>query len=96
MNTRAATSSSSRASVGSHAVRFGLSFLLAIGPLAAVMAGFVPHEVRLPAILLLCVGHLLMQLVWFFHPGTRRDQSANTANFVCSGVLMAILLANPL
>lgn len=96
MNTRAVTSSSSQGSVGSYAIRLGMSFLLTIGPLAAVMAGFIPRQVRLPAIVVLCVGYLLMQLVWFLHPGTRKEDRANTVNFVCTGLVMALILAIPL
>lgn len=94
--TRARTTSSSsspRGSIGSYAVRLGLSLLLTIGPLAAVMAGLVPREARLPAIVVLCVGHLLLQLVWFFHPGTRKEHCENTANFIFTGLVMAMLLA---
>lgn len=93
MKTHPATSTSSRASAGDYAVRLGLSFFLIIAPLAAVMAGLVPREARLPAIMMLSVCHVLMQLVWFLHPGTRKEQGANTANFVCTGLVMAVLLA---
>lgn len=96
MNTRAVTSSSSQGSIGSYAVRLGLSTLLTIGPLWAVMAGFVPHSARLPAIVMLFMGHLLMQLVWFLHPGTRKDYRENAASFICTGLVMAIILANPM
>ncbi|WP_338763294.1 cytochrome o ubiquinol oxidase subunit IV [Massilia sp. METH4] len=94
MTTRATISSSSHGSIGRYAIRLGLSLLLAVGPLAAVMAGFVPREVRLPAIVVLCAGHLLMQLVWFWHPGTRKDHRENTANFVGIGLVMAAMLAD--
>lgn len=92
MNTRAATSTSSYGSVSSYAIRLGFSLMLIIGPLAAVMGGFVPPQVRLHAMVVLCVGHLLMQLVWFLHPGTRKEDRANTVNFVCTGLAMAIIL----
>ena len=96
MNTRTTTSSSSRGSIGSYAVRLGLSLLLTIAPLAAVMAGFVPHAARLPAIVMLCVGYLLTQLVWFWHPGTRKEYHQNTVNFVCTGLVMSIILGGAL
>lgn len=94
MNTHVVTSSSPHGSIGSYAVRLGLSFLLTVGPLFAVVAGIIPPGARLPAIVMLCVGHLLMQLVWFLHPGTRKDYRENTANFVSTGLVMAIILAN--
>lgn len=95
MNGRTDSVSSLRGSIGNYAVRLGLSFLLTVGPLAAVMAGFVPREARLPAIVVLCMGHVLMQLVWFLHPGTRKEQHENTVNFVFTGLLMALILAGP-
>jgi len=73
MSTHASMSSSSHSSVGSYAVRLGLCFLLAIGPVGAAMSGIAPHGLPLPAIVVLCVGLLLVQLVWVLHPGTRKD-----------------------
>ena len=72
MSAHAVPSSSSHGSVGSYAVRVGLSLLLAIGPIGAAMSGIAPHKLSLPAIVVLCVGLLLVQLVWFLHPGTRK------------------------
>jgi heme/copper-type cytochrome/quinol oxidase subunit 4 len=73
MSTQAITSSSSRGSVGSYAVHLGLSLLLlAIGPIGAAVSGIAPRKLPLPAIVVLCIGLLLVQLVWFAHPGTRR------------------------
>jgi cytochrome o ubiquinol oxidase operon protein cyoD len=72
MGTQATTSSSSQGSLNSYAVRLGLSLLLAIGPIAAAMSGVGPDKLPLPAIVVLCVGVLLVQLVWSLHPGTRK------------------------
>ena len=80
MNTHAIISSSSQGSAGSYAMRVGLSLLLLIGPLGAMMTGIVPRVLSLPAIVVLCVGQLLVQLVWSLHPGTRKHQRKNTAN----------------
>jgi heme/copper-type cytochrome/quinol oxidase subunit 4 len=72
MNTHAVTSSSSHGSVGRYAGRVGLSLLLAIGPIGAAMSGMAPRRLPLPAIVVLCVGLLLVQLVWFLHPAPRK------------------------
>jgi cytochrome o ubiquinol oxidase operon protein cyoD len=73
MNTQASTSSSSRGSVNDYVVRLGLSLLLAIGPVAAAMSGVGPRNLPRPAIVVLCVGLLLVQLVWSLHPGARKN-----------------------
>jgi cytochrome o ubiquinol oxidase operon protein cyoD len=93
MNAHAITSSVFQGSVRSYAVRLGLSILLFVGPFGAVMTGIVPRELSLPAIVVLCVGQLLVQLVWSVHPGTRKDQRENTANVVCTGLVIAIMVA---
>jgi len=73
MSAHARISSSFHGSGGSYAVRLALCVLLAIGPIGAAMSGIAPHKLPLPAIVVLCVGLLLVQLVWFLHPGTRKD-----------------------
>lgn len=75
-------------------MRLGLSFLLVLGTFGAVMGGAVPRQLSLPAILVLCVGHVLVQLVWFVHPGTRKERQENSVNFVCTGLAMAIIVAS--
>ena len=82
MNTHAIIFSSSQGRAGSYVTRLGLSFLLLIGPLGAILTGIVPRVLSLPAIVVLCVGQLLVQLVWSLHPGTRKRQRQrnNTAN----------------
>ncbi|MVW62967.1 cytochrome o ubiquinol oxidase subunit IV [Massilia sp. NEAU-DD11] len=93
MNAHAITSSDFQGRVGSYAARLGLSFLLILVPFGAVMAGIVPSESARPAIVVLCVGQLLVQIVWSLHPGTRKDKRENTANFVCTGLVIAIMVA---
>jgi cytochrome o ubiquinol oxidase operon protein cyoD len=83
-------------SVTSYAVGLGLSLLLTFASFGAVMSGLLPSELRLPAIVLLCVLQLLVQLVYFLHMGSAADQRENTAIFVCTGVLIAILVAGSL
>jgi cytochrome o ubiquinol oxidase subunit IV len=74
MNAHVITSSAIQGSAGSYAARLGLSFLLILVPLGAVMAGLVPGELSRPAIVVLCVGQVLVQIVWSLHPGTRKGR----------------------
>ena len=89
-----AITSSSYGGIGSYLMRLGLSFLLILGTFGAVMSGTVPRQLSLPAIVVLCAGHLLIQLVWFLHPGTRKERRENTANLLCTGVAIAIIVAS--
>ena len=93
MSTHASTSSSSLAGFGSYSGRLGLTLLLTIAPFGATMTGIVPHELPLPAIVVLCLGLLLVQLVWFLHPGTGNDRRENTAILVCTGLVIAFIVA---
>ena len=88
-----AITSSSHGGIGGYLMRLGLSFLLVLGTFGAVVSGTVPHRLSLPAIVVLCAGHLLVQLVWFLHPGTRRERRENTVNLLCTGVAIAIIIA---
>jgi cytochrome o ubiquinol oxidase operon protein cyoD len=72
MNAHVITSSAFQGSAGSYAARLGLSFLLILVPFGAVMAGLVPSELSRPAIVVLCVGQVLVQIVWSVHPGSRK------------------------
>ena len=94
MNAQAITSSSSHGSIGSYSIRLGLSFLLVLGTFGVVMGGTVPRQLSLPAILVLCAGHVLVQLVWFVHPGTRKERRENSVNLVCTGLAIAIIVAS--
>jgi cytochrome o ubiquinol oxidase operon protein cyoD len=74
MNAHVITSSAFLGSAGNYATRLGLSFLLFLVPFGAVMAGLVPGEMSRPAIVVLCVGQMLVQIVWSLHPGTRKHR----------------------
>jgi cytochrome o ubiquinol oxidase operon protein cyoD len=47
-------------------------------------------------LVLLCVAQLLAQLVFFLHLGSAPDQRANTGIFVCTALLIAIIVAGSL
>jgi cytochrome o ubiquinol oxidase operon protein cyoD len=89
-------SASAHGSLKSYAVGFALSALLTLASFGAVMSGLVPHSMTLAAIVMLCIVQLLVQLVFFLHMGTGPDQRGNTAIFICTGVLIAIVVAGSL
>jgi cytochrome o ubiquinol oxidase subunit IV len=80
----------------SYAIGFALSMVLTAASFGTVMSGIVPHPWRLGSIVVLCVAQLLVQLAYFLHLGTAKIQAQNTAIFVCTGVLIAIVVAGSL
>jgi len=81
---------------GSYTAGLALSILLTAGSFAAVMTDQLPSEVRLPAIVLLCVVQLFVQLIFFLHLGSAKSQRQNTAIFACTIFLMAVVVAGSL
>jgi cytochrome o ubiquinol oxidase subunit IV len=80
-------------SLRSYVVGLGLSLLLTLASFGAVMAGDVmPSGVGLAVIVVLCVAQLIVQLVWFLHIGTARDQRSNTVIFLCTGFLIVVIV----
>jgi cytochrome o ubiquinol oxidase operon protein cyoD len=73
-----------------------ISLALTLAAFGAVMTGKLPHAARLPAIVVLCVAQLYVQLVYFLHLGAARSQRQNTAIFACTTLLIAILVAGSL
>ena len=93
------SSSAAHASHGSLRSYFAgllISLALTLVAFAAVMTGRIPHAARLPAIVVLCVTQLYVQLVYFLHLGAARSQRQNTGIFVCTTLLIAIIVAGSL
>jgi cytochrome o ubiquinol oxidase subunit IV len=80
----------------SYTIGFALSLLLTAASFGAVMSGLVPHPWRLSCLSLLCVAQLLVQLVYFLHLGSAKSQAQNTAIFLCTGLLIAIVVSGSL
>jgi cytochrome o ubiquinol oxidase operon protein cyoD len=87
---------SSPGSMKSYTVGLALSVLLTLASFGAVMTGAIPHHLRLPVIVVLCVVQLLVQLVYFLHLGTRKDQRENNVVFICTGLIIVIVVAGSL
>lgn len=73
-----------------------ISLALTLSSFAVVMTGHVPRAARLPAIVVLCVAQLYVQLVYFLHMGAARSQRQNTGIFICTTLLIAIVVAGSL
>lgn len=77
-----------------------LGFILSLGltglSFGAVMSGELPRDMMLPAITLLAVVQLLVQLVFFLHLGTAPEQRNNTVIFVLTGLLIATVVGGSL
>jgi cytochrome o ubiquinol oxidase subunit IV len=80
----------------SYTVGFALSLLLTAASFGTIMSGVVPHPWRLGCISLLCVAQLLVQLMYFLHLGSSKSQAQNTAIFLCTGLLIAIVVSGSL
>jgi len=83
-------------SAKSYTVGYLLSLLLTFASFGAVMHAGPSHGLGLAGLVVLCVAQLLVQLVYFLHLGSHPDQRANTAIFVCTGLLIAIVVAGSL
>jgi cytochrome o ubiquinol oxidase subunit IV len=86
----------SHGSLTSYVWGFALSLILTVLSFAAVMSGFVPHEKILPAITLLAVVQLLVQLVLFLHLGMAPEQRNNTVIFLLTTLIIATIVAGSL
>jgi cytochrome o ubiquinol oxidase subunit IV len=69
-----------------------LSLLLTLLSFGAVMTHVVPRSLGLTAIVALCVAQLIVQLVYFLHIGTARDQRSNAGIFICTAFLIAVIV----
>jgi cytochrome o ubiquinol oxidase operon protein cyoD len=86
----------SHGSIKTYTIGFILSVILTLASFGVVMTGVVPHSMRLAFIVVLAVVQLLVQLVYFLHMGSAPDQRDNTAIFICTGLLIVIVIAGSL
>jgi cytochrome o ubiquinol oxidase operon protein cyoD len=81
------------ANLSGYVIGFGVSTLLTLASFGAVMTGLLPRSATLA---LLCVAQLLVQLVFFLHLGSAPDQRSNTGIFLCTALLIAIIVGGSL
>ena len=79
-----------------YVIGLALSGLFTLASFGAVMTGLLPRGAVMGVLVALCVAQLLAQLVFFLHLGSAPDQRANTAIFVCTALLIAIIVAGSL
>ena len=79
-----------------YVIGFGVCIVLTLASFGAVMTGLLPRVAVMAVLVLLCVAQLLAQLVFFLHLGTAPDQRSNTGIFVCTALLIAIIVAGSL
>jgi cytochrome o ubiquinol oxidase subunit IV len=80
------------ASLKGYVIGMALSLLLTLAAFGAVMTHVVPQGLGLPLIVVLCVAQLVVQLFYFLHIGTARDQRSNTGIFICTAFLIAVIV----
>ncbi len=84
------------ADLGGYVIGFGVCIVLTLASFGAVMTGLLPRGAVMGVLALLCVAQLLVQLVFFLHLGSARDQRDNTGIFACTALLIAIIVAGSL
>jgi len=75
-----------------YVIGFILSLVLTALSFAAVMSGVVPHDMMMPAITVLAVVQLVVQLVFFLHLGSAPEQRSNTVTFILTTLLIAVVV----
>jgi cytochrome o ubiquinol oxidase subunit IV len=88
----AAPHEAAHGSLSTYWTGFILSLVLTVLSFGAVMSGWVPHSMILPAIAVLAVVQLIVQLGFFLHLGVSREQRSNTGVLTFTVVLVGILV----
>lgn len=92
----AAAEGEAHGSLRDYIVGFIISVVLTFGSFGVAMSGWLPRGAGLPAIVVLCVAQLVVQLIYFLHIGAKRGQRENSAIFLCTALLIAIIVAGSL
>ena len=79
-----------------YVIGFVVCIVLTLASFGAVMTGLLPRGAVMAVLVLLCLAQLVVQLVFFLHLGSAPDQRANTGIFVCTALLIAIVVAGSL
>ncbi len=82
--------------LGGYVLGFGVCIVLTLASFGAVMTGLLPRNAVMAVLVLLCVAQLVAQLVFFLHLGSAPDQRHNTGIFLCTALLIAIIVAGSL
>ena len=79
-----------------YVIGFVTCIALTLASFGAVMTGLLPRGAVMGVLVLLCVVQLLVQLVFFLHLGSAPDQRSNTGIFICTALLIAVIVAGSL
>ncbi len=79
-----------------YTIGFAVCIVLTLASFGAVMTGLLPRGTVMGVLAMLCVAQLLVQLVFFLHLGSAPDQRSNTGIFICTALLIAIIVAGSL
>jgi cytochrome o ubiquinol oxidase operon protein cyoD len=82
----------SHSSMTTYVVGFILSLVLTALSFWAVMGGALPRDMIIPAITVLAVIQLVVQLVYFLHLGAAPEQRNNTVVFILTTLLIATIV----
>ncbi len=91
-----AAGGAAHADVRSYLTGFLLSAVLTFIPFALVMSGTAPAATVIPICVALGVAQIIVHLVYFLHMDGSSGQTWNTAAFVFTFVVVAILVAGSL
>ena len=82
------------------ALSYTIGLLISVTMTAAafgiVMSGALSSAATMAVIVALCVAQLLVQLAYFLHLGFGRSQRGNAGIFICTALLIAIVVAGSL
>ena len=90
--THRAVHDASHGSLKGYMIGTVLSLVLTLASFGVVMFRVVSPGFGLAAVVVLCIAQLVVQLVYFLHIGASRSQRANTAIFVCTAFLIAVIV----
>ncbi len=93
---RSAHADPAHGTTGSYFAGLVACFVLTAASFATVAVPAIPAGLRLPMLVLLCLVQLVLQLRVFLHLGTAKHQRDNTGIFLCTGFLIAIVVAGSL
>ncbi len=95
-NAHTSASGASHGSLKSYIVGFILSILLTIIPYFLVLNHGLSHDSTILAIVVLGIGQLLVQLVFFLHLNTSSEQRWNLMTFVFTVLILLIVVVGSL
>lgn len=79
-------------SMSNSVIGFALSLILTILAFGAVMWGVLPHDMIMPAVVILGVLQLIAQLYFFLHLGLAPEHRENTVYLILTVMLIVVIV----